>query len=89
MDKYKNYKLNFYECGFKAFTSVKINFSIQYLLLACFLVIYDTEFLILYPVMFNLYSITSVELLLVIFFFLLLLGALIIDYVYAALDWTI
>jgi NADH:ubiquinone oxidoreductase subunit 3 (subunit A) len=85
-DKYSNYKLNFYECGFKSISNLRLNFSIQFVLLAAFLIIYDSEFLILFPLAFNFFYIETYQFLIFIFFFFFLLLALLIDYVYSALD---
>ena len=86
-NKYYNYKLNFYECGFKSFTANKIQYSINYIMLILFLLVYDGEFLILIPISLNL-SCINLHLVFCLFCFLywLILG-LILDYVYNALDW--
>ena len=88
-DKYSNYKLNFYECGFKSISNVQINISVQYFLIAIFLIIYDTEFLILYPLLFNTFLINGVQFFIFILFILFLIFSLLIDYIYSALDWNI
>lgn len=86
-NKYYNYKLNFYECGFKSLTKVKINYNINYLLLLLFFLIYDGEFLILIPFSLN-FSLLYFESFLCLCFFLFwLFSTLIIDYIYQALDW--
>ena len=85
-DKYSNYKLNFYECGFKSVSVIRLNISIQYLLLALFLIIYDGEFLILFPIIFNIFSIGSKEFFLLFIFLLFIFLSLLVDYIYTALD---
>ena len=88
-NKYFNYKLNFYECGFKNLTKQKISYELNYIMLVLFLLIYDGEFLILIPYAFNT-SLLSIEVLIcVVFFFIWLIIALIIDYVFSALEWQI
>ena len=88
-NKYFNYKLNFYECGFKNLTKKKISYEINYIMLVLFLLIYDGEFLILIPYAFNT-SLVSVEVLCcVVFFFIWLLIALIFDYAFSALEWQV
>lgn len=86
-NNYFNYKLNFYECGFKNLTKKKISYDLNYILLVLFLLIYDGEFLILIPFAFNsLYF--SLNLVITLSFFLIwLLIALIYDYAFSALDW--
>lgn len=87
--KYFNYKLNFYECGFKNLTKKKITYEINYIMLILFLLIYDGEFLILIPFAFNI-TIVSLEIFICVYFFLAwLLIALIFDYAYNALEWQI
>jgi len=85
-DKYSNYKLNFYECGFKSISVIRLNISIQYLLLALFLIIYDSEFLFLFPIIFNIFSIGSTEFFLLFIFLLFIFLSLFVDYIYSALD---
>ena len=88
-DKYSNYKLNFYECGFKSISKLRLNFSIQFVLLAAFLIIYDSEFLMLFPIAFNFFYVEPYQYFVFLVFMLFLLVALFIDYVYSALDWTL
>ena len=88
-NKYYNYKLNFYECGFKSLTNYKVNYSINYVLLILFLLIYDGEFLILIPFSLNVSLITFNSLFLLGFFMIWLIFSLLIDYIYSALDWQI
>lgn len=88
-NKYYNYKLNFYECGFKSLTNKKINYSINYIMLILFLLVYDGEFLILIPFSLNL-TLVSFEVILSISIFLMwLIIALMYDYAFNALDWQV
>lgn len=88
-NKYYNYKLNFYECGFKSFTANKIQYNINYIMLILFLLVYDGEFLILIPISLNL-TCTNLHMIFCLFCFLYwLLLALVLDYVYNALDWQV
>ena len=85
--KYFNYKLNFYECGFKNLTVFKIHYNINYIMLILFLLVYDGEFLVLIPFALNIVCI-SIEVVFSVFLFLVwLLIALIFDMAYRALDW--
>lgn len=86
-NKYFNYKVNFYECGFKNLTKKKITYDINYILLLLFLLIYDGEFLILIPFSFNSLYISINVIFALTFFLVWLLIALIFDYAYGALDW--
>lgn len=86
-NKYYNYKLNFYECGFKSLTKIKINYNINYILLLLFFLIYDGEFLVLIPFSLNFSSLYIESFLCLCFFLFWLLSTLLIDYIYQALDW--
>lgn len=86
-NKYFNYKVNFYECGFKNLTKKKITYDINYILLLLFLLIYDGEFLLLIPFSFNSFFISFTVICCLSFFLIWLLIALIFDYAYGALDW--
>jgi NADH:ubiquinone oxidoreductase subunit 3 (subunit A) len=68
-EKYYNLKVNFYECGFKSLTKMQISYDINYLTIGLFIMIYDSEFLVLIPYASNLpyYSIESA--IAIIFFF--------------------
>lgn len=88
-NKYENYKLNFYECGFKSLTKTKLSYSINYIMLILFLLIYDGEFLILIPFSLNLAAINFYLLVAFSFFLFWLILALIFDYAYSALDWQV
>ena len=52
-NKYFKNKYNYYECGFKSLTINQIKYSVNYILVILFLIIYDGEFLILIPFSLN------------------------------------
>jgi len=86
-NKAYNYKLNFYECGFKSLTNIKIQYTINFTLIMLFLLIYDGEFLILIPLALNI-SILNLHSILILFIFIVfLIITLAIDYVYSSLEW--
>lgn len=85
----KNYKLDFYECGFRRTSFLKINYAIQYVLLATFLILYDADILAMYPAFMDMLQITVAIVAFVAFFIFLLLGALVVDYLYSTLDWVL
>lgn len=88
-NKFFNYKLNFYECGFKNMTSKTPAYELNFFLAILILLIYDGEFLILVPLSLN-SSVISTEVILCAAFFLIwLLATLIYDLVYKALEWQI
>jgi NADH:ubiquinone oxidoreductase subunit 3 (subunit A) len=86
-NKTYNYKLNFYECGFKSLTNVKVQYTINFALIMLFLLIYDGEFLILVPLALNVSLLNINSLIILIIFIIFLILTLVIDYVYNALEW--
>jgi NADH:ubiquinone oxidoreductase subunit 3 (subunit A) len=88
-NKNYNYKLNFYECGFKSLNNIKIQYNINFILIILFLLIYDGEFLILIPVSLNLNILNFISLFILSTFIILLIVTLIFDYIYNALEWQI
>ncbi len=88
-NKFYNYKLNFYECGFKNMTKAKTSYELNFVLVLLFLLIYDGEFLILIP--FTLYvSFITFELMVCIMFFIAwFIITLVFDYAYHSLEWQI
>ena len=88
-NKYYNYKLNFYECGFKNLTGKTIQYDINYILLMIFLLVYDGEFLILIPYALNSDILDISVCLSIVFFFLWILVAMYYDFSYKALDWQL
>jgi len=86
-NKTYNYKLNFYECGFKSLTNIKIQYTINFTLIMLFLLIYDGEFLILIPLALNISILTLNSLILLLIFILFLIVTLLMDYVYNSLEW--
>ena len=88
-NKNYNYKLNFYECGFKSLTNLKIQYSVNFTLIILFLLIYDGEFLILVPVALNINILNYVSLLILLIFIVLLIFTILIDYILNSLEWQI
>lgn len=84
-----NYKLNFYECGFKSLNNIKIQYNINFTLIMLFLLIYDGEFLILVPIALNINILNFTALFLLIVFILLLIFTLIFDYIFNSLEWQV
>ncbi len=88
-NKNYNYKLNFYECGFKSITNIKIYYNLNFILLILFILIYDGEFLLLIPFSLNIKINFLIASLVIIYFLIWLIVTLIIDYIYNALDWQV
>lgn len=88
-NKNYNYKLNFYECGFKSLTNIKVQYNINFILIILFLLIYDGEFFILIPLALNINIINFTSLFLFIIFIILLIITLIFDLIYNSLEWQV
>lgn len=88
-NKFYNYKLNFYECGFKAYTRIDTNYDVNFLLVLLFLLIYDGEFLILLPYSLSPDLLTYQTFSCILFFMLWFIITFIFDYAYHALEWQI
>lgn len=88
-NKYYNTKFNFYECGFKSLTKFQVNYSINFILLILFLLLYDGEFLIIIPFSLNMTIFTYLSVLILFFFIVWLQLTLLLDYIFNALDWQI
>lgn len=80
-------KKQFYECGFKVNSELNIQININFPMLCVFLILYDIEFTLIYPLLFNISNITIVEYLLVLIFILLIILSLIYDWQFNALNW--
>jgi NADH:ubiquinone oxidoreductase subunit 3 (subunit A) len=87
--KYYDYKLNFYECGFKNLTSKKPVYEINFIMIVLFLLIYDGEFLLLIPFSLNPTIMTLEFCMFFLFFILWFIITLLLDYVYVSLEWQV
>jgi len=88
-NKYYDYKLNFYECGFKNVTKKKVSYEINYIMLVLFLLLYDGEFLVLIPFVLNT-GCRSFEIYVCFLIFIVWLTiALLFDYALGALEWQV
>lgn len=89
--KQKNHdaKKQFYECGFKVSTDTDIQFNLSFTLLCVFLVLYDLEFTLLIPFLFNFTFITQASIFVFFFFVLLIFLSLIYDWQNNAFNWQI
>lgn len=87
--KYYDYKLNFYECGFKNLTKKNISYEINYVMIVLFLLIYDGEFLILVPFVLNITKISVEVVICILVFVAWIIAALLFDYCFGALEWQV
>jgi len=80
-------KKQFYECGFKSLTDVNIQFNINFALLCVFLILYDIEFVFLFPFLFNIMVVGYLEFFLFFLFTFFILLSLFYDWQMNALSW--
>lgn len=88
-EKYYSLKTNFYECGFKSLTKMQISYDVNYLNIILFIMLYDSEFLILIPFAANVSYQSFEAAVALIFFFFWLLLILIFDLLLHSLDWQV
>lgn len=87
--KKKNHtsKRQFYECGFKVFSDINIQINLNFAMLCVFLILYDIEFVLLFPILFNILNITIYQFIFFLAFVLLIILSLYYDWQTNALSW--
>ena len=85
--KNHKYKRNFYECGFKASSDLNLQINLNFIMIGIFLILYDVEFLFLFPVLFNFSKIFFIQFLFFIVFILFIVLSLYYDILLNALNW--
>jgi NADH:ubiquinone oxidoreductase subunit 3 (subunit A) len=82
-------KRHFCECGFKALTDLNIQININFTMLCIFLILYDIEFTLLFPILFNIWNINILQYIFFILFLLLIVASLFYDWQTNSLSWQI
>ena len=77
--KNQNSKRHFCECGFKSLSDLNIQININFVMLSIFLILYDIEFTLLFPILFNIWYITAIQYIVYIFFIVLIVMSLYYD----------
>ena len=72
-------KRHFCECGFKSLSDLNIQINLNFILLAVFLILYDIEFTLLFPILFNILLININQYIYFIFFIILIISSLYFD----------
>ena len=87
--KKKNHfmKKQFYECGFKAISDVNLQINLNFILLCVFLILYDIEFTLLFPILLNFSNIFFFQYVIFLLFVILILLSLYYDIQMNALSW--
>ena len=65
-------KKHFCECGFKSLSDINIQININFAMLCIFLILYDIEFTLIFPILFNIF-ITSITNIITLFIFIILI----------------
>lgn len=82
-------KRHFCECGFKALSDINIQININFAMLCIFLILYDIEFTLLFPILFNIWNISIIQYFFFVFFILLIVASLFYDWQTNSLSWQI
>ena len=68
-----------YECGFKSISELNIQLNLNFSLVCVFLILYDVEFIFMYPFFFNFFLVNHVAFLLFLFFTFFIFYSLVYD----------
>lgn len=82
-------KRHFCECGFKSLSDINIQININFVMLCVFLILYDIEFTLIFPILFNLWNISFIQYLYMLLFVLLIIASLFYDWQTNSLSWQI
>lgn len=82
-------KRHFCECGFKSLSDINIQININFAMLCIFLILYDIEFTLLFPVLFNVWNINMLQYLYFLLFIILIVASLFYDWQTNSLSWQI
>ena len=82
-------KKHFCECGFKSLSDINIQININFTMLCIFLILYDIEFTIIFPILFNIQYVCIIQFCTLIIFLLLIILSLFYDWQTNSLSWQI
>lgn len=82
-------KRHFCECGFKSLSDINIQININFAMLCIFLILYDIEFTLLFPILFNLGNVGIIQYLYFLTFVTLIVASLFYDWQTNSLSWQI
>lgn len=82
-------KRHFCECGFKSLSDINIQININFAMLCVFLVLYDVEFTIIFPILFNMWYVCALQLIVLLVFILFVVVSLFYDWQMNALSWQV
>jgi NADH:ubiquinone oxidoreductase subunit 3 (subunit A) len=82
-------KRHFCECGFKSLSDVNIQININFVMLCVFLILYDIEFTLIFPILFNVWNVSAAQYVYITLFMLLIIASLFYDWQTNSLAWQI
>ncbi len=82
-------KRHFCECGFKSLSDINIQININFVMLCIFLILYDIEFTLLFPILFNIWNAGLLEYTYLMLFVLLIIASLFYDWQTNSLSWQV
>lgn len=87
--KKKNHKSkkNFYECGFKSIADINIQINLNFIMICVFLILYDIEFTFLFPLLFNIWWLSFLQLVIFVIFVIFIIISLYYDILTNSLSW--
>jgi len=80
-------KKQLYECGFRTLSELNIQSNLNFSMICVFLILYDIEFVFLFPLFFNFYYLNFLSLIIFIIFFIFIIYSLYYDYQFNTLNW--
>lgn len=80
-------KKQFYECGYKTLTELNIQINLNFAIVCVFLILYDVEFMFIFPALFNVTYISGDQFIVLYIFILFILLSLFYDWQLNALNW--
>lgn len=86
-NKNKTTKKQFYECGFKSLSELNIQININFAIICVFLILYDVEFMFIFPALFNISLISIEQLIILSIFIFLIIISLFYDWQLNSLNW--
>ena len=82
-------KYQFYECGFKTISELNVQINLNFSIVCIFLILYDVEFIFLYPIFFNFFFLNYIIIFTLLFFLSIIIYALVYDLIQNSLSISI
>jgi len=89
--KIKNHvsKKHFCECGFKSLSDINIQINLNFAMLCVFLILYDIEFTLIFPYLFNIWYTNAQQFCCFVVFVNLIISSLFYDWQVNSLSWQV